>query len=126
LVKKPYEESIRIRINYNKKLQPRNQNAKGSPKNKDTGRNSFFESVTKLFKSEEKAPKAVIFHIHGGGFISMSSFIHQTYTRRWANNLNVPIVSVDYGKAPSRPYPEGLYDCLEAYMWTVNVFTQLF
>ena len=47
-----------------------------------------------------KPPKAVIFHIHGGGFISMSSFIHQTYTRTWASNLEVPIVSVDYGKAP--------------------------
>jgi acetyl esterase/lipase len=45
-------------------------------------------------------PTAVIFHIHGGGFISMSSFIHQTYTRIWANNLKVPIISVDYGKAP--------------------------
>ena len=56
----------------------------------------------------------------------MSSFIHQTYTRIWANNLNVPIVSVDYGKAPDRPFPEGLYDCLEAYMWTVNTFAQVY
>lgn len=30
----------------------------------------------------------------------MSSFVHQTYTRIWANNLKVPIISVDYGKAP--------------------------
>jgi hormone-sensitive lipase len=58
-----------------------------------------------MFKSKEKMPKAVIFHIHGGGFISMSSFIHQTYTRKWANDLNVPIISVDYGKAPDRPFP---------------------
>ena len=42
----------------------------------------------------------------------MSSFIHQIYTRKWAEKLGVPIVSVDYGKAPHRPFPNGLYDCL--------------
>lgn len=88
--------------------------------------NDFFGSMTKLFKNEGKTPKAIILHIHGGGFISMSSFIHQTYTRKWANELGVPIVSVDYGKAPSRPFPEGLYDCFEAYMWVLNIFSQVF
>jgi len=58
------------------------------------------DKIKIIFKKEYQAPKALIFHIHGGGFISMSSFIHQTYTRNWANSLNVPIVSVDYGKAP--------------------------
>lgn len=41
----------------------------------------------------------------------MSSYIHQIYTRIWANNLKVPIISVDYGKAPEHPFPQGLYDC---------------
>lgn len=58
------------------------------------------DSIKNKFRKPNNPPKAVIFHIHGGGFISMSSFIHQTYTRNWANNLQVPIVSVDYGKAP--------------------------
>lgn len=79
-----------------------------------------------IFKKKHEPPKAVIFHIHGGGFISMSSFIHQTYTRNWANSLNVPIVSVDYGKAPEFPYPEGLYDCLEAYLWTMHCMQQVY
>ena len=77
-------------------------------------------------KEEETPPKCVIFHIHGGGFISMSSFIHQTYTRTWANNLKIPIVSVDYGKAPEHPFPEGLQDCLEAYLWTLHCMRQLY
>ncbi len=58
------------------------------------------QTVKNTFKKKNDAPKTVIFHIHGGGFISMSSFIHQSYTRRWANSLNIPIISVDYGKAP--------------------------
>ncbi len=32
-------------------------------------------------------PDKLVFHIHGGGFISMSSFIHQIYTRAWAKQL---------------------------------------
>ena len=77
-------------------------------------------------KMKPTTPQSVIFHIHGGGFISMSSFVHQTYTRTWSNNLEVPIVSVDYGKAPEHPYPEGLKDCFEAYMWTLNCMKQLY
>jgi hormone-sensitive lipase len=56
----------------------------------------------------------------------MSSFIHQTYTRIWANNLDTPIVSVDYGKAPENPYPQGLYDCFEGFMWVLYCFRQVY
>lgn len=56
----------------------------------------------------------------------MSSFIHQAYTRVWANNLKVPIISVDYGKAPEYPFPAGLYDCFEAYMWTLYCYSQIY
>ena len=60
----------------------------------------MMKSLTSWFKKSNEVPETIIYHIHGGGFISMSSFIHQTYSRIWANNLNVPIISVDYGKAP--------------------------
>lgn len=38
----------------------------------------------------------------------------------------MPFISVDYGKAPEHPYPVGLYDCLEAYIWTLNCFEQIY
>ncbi len=41
----------------------------------------------------------------------MSSRSHQTYSRKWANKLGVPVFSVDYRKAPKFPYPYGLDDC---------------
>ena len=44
--------------------------------------------------------KALIIHVHGGGFVSMSSGSHQTYTRLWANEIGVPIFSIDYRLAP--------------------------
>lgn len=53
----------------------------------------------------------IIVHIHGGGFIAMSSGSHQSYTRLWAKQLRVPVFSVDYSLAPQHPYPEALNDC---------------
>lgn len=54
-----------------------------------------FNALTSVFrKMDNHVPEQLIYHIHGGGFISMSTFVHQTYIRSWANSLGVPIVSV--------------------------------
>ena len=50
----------------------------------------------------------------------MSSRSHQTYTRKWANALKVPIFSIDYRMAPDHPYPAGLDDCWQAYMFILT------
>jgi len=63
---------------------------------------------------------SLIFHIHGGGFISMSSRCHENYTRRWAIQTSVPVLSVDYRLAPEFPYPAGLDDVWQAYVWTIK------
>jgi hypothetical protein len=68
----------------------------------------------------------IIFHIHGGGFVSQSSFVHQMYIRKWAKTLGVPIFSVDYRKAPAHPYPSGLDDCFQTYMWLLHYLDQVF
>ena len=52
----------------------------------------------------------MIIHVHGGGFISMSSGSHQNYTRVWANATHVPIISVDYRLAPDHAFPAALND----------------
>jgi len=62
----------------------------------------------------------IIIHIHGGGFVGMSSNAHQNVTRRWASRTNIPIFSIDYGCAPQHPYPRGLEDCWQAYRWIVQ------
>lgn len=48
----------------------------------------------------------IIIHIHGGGFMAMSSSYHQNYLRRYANYLKYPIFSIDYRLAPKFKYPE--------------------
>lgn len=49
----------------------------------------------------------------------MSSDVHQSYTRAWANELGVPIISVDYRLAPQSNFPDQLNDCWQIYHWLV-------
>ena len=64
----------------------------------------------------KKIEKAII-HFHGGGFICQDSGCHQNYTRKWANDLSIPVFSVDYRLAPKNPYPDPVNDAYQAYVW---------
>ena len=50
----------------------------------------------------------------------MSSGSHQNYTRVWANELNVPIFSIDYRLAPKDPFPAALNDVWQVYYWLIE------
>lgn len=77
----------------------------------------------KLFSAKGNV---LILHIHGGGFIGMSSRSHQSYTRKWAIMLGIPIFSIDYRLAPEFPYPAALDDCWQAYHWLRNNAEEMF
>jgi hypothetical protein len=51
----------------------------------------FFENVwAKIIPTNtfDKAKEGcVLFHIHGGGFVAMSTYTHEAYLRRWANKI---------------------------------------
>ena len=64
--------------------------------------------------------RAIIIHVHGGGFVSMSSSSHESYLRKWCNKLEVPVFSIDYRLAPEHPYPQPLDDVWQAYNWVVD------
>ncbi|CAD8072851.1 unnamed protein product [Paramecium primaurelia] len=85
-----------------------------------------FMSMFKSTRNKEFNFDKIIIHIHGGGFVAMSSRSHQTYTRKWANNMRVPIFSIDYKIAPDHPYPEGLDDCWQAYMFIITFIQKFF
>lgn len=59
-------------------------------------------------------------HMHGGGFIALSSRVMQTMTRKWANQLKIPIFSIDYRKPPNDPFPAAPNDCLAVYKFIVK------
>ena len=61
--------------------------------------------------------KKIIIHIHGGGFMAMSSTYHETYLRLFANEIERPVFSIDYRLAPIVQFPEPLHDCIKGYFW---------
>ena len=67
----------------------------------------------------------LIFHVHGGGFISQTSKSHLDYLHQWSTKLNVPIISVDYSLAPEAPYPRALEEVFYVYCWCLNNFPAL-
>ncbi|CAH8505663.1 unnamed protein product [Schistosoma turkestanicum] len=64
----------------------------------------------------------VLFYIHGGGFIALTSQSQDNFLRIWAEQLNCPIIAVDYSLSPEAPYPRALEECYYAYCWiTLNL-----
>ncbi len=70
--------------------------------------------------SDFKNCETIMIHMHGGGFIALSSRMMQTMTRRWANQLKIPIFSIDYRKPPNDPFPAAPNDCLAVYKFIVE------
>ncbi|KAL4435826.1 hypothetical protein ABPG74_015794 [Tetrahymena malaccensis] len=102
------------KLKQNPQQQPKNNE---NPENEEEEKGNVFYRQPSL-KGEREVFDEVIFHIHGGGWISMSSFSHQIYTRRWANLLkDVPIFSIDYKLLPQNKYPAAVADCFQAYCW---------
>lgn len=62
-------------------------------------------------------PKNLIIHIHGGGFVAMSSSSHEMYLRKWINELNIPLISFDYKLSPNSKFPEALNEIYKGYIW---------
>ena len=82
---------------------------------------SFFGLFeTKIDNVESESINAIIIFIHGGGFLRFKHFFHEYYLRELCNRLNIPILGIDYAAAPDHPYPEGLNDCFQMYMWVID------
>jgi hormone-sensitive lipase len=78
---------------------------------------SLFQCCTSKINATRNS---LIIHIHGGGFVAMSSSSHENYLRKWTKALDVPIISIDYGLAPENPYPKPLDDVWQAYNWIIK------
>ncbi|XP_065183811.1 hormone-sensitive lipase-like isoform X1 [Sycon ciliatum] len=88
-------------------------------------RRSFYGRCLGLHSASSEPSKAVIIHFHGGGFLAQTSQSHVSYLSHWANQLNVPVASVDYMTAPEHPYPRAVNDCFYAYAWVLRNATSL-
>ncbi|XP_052474373.1 hormone-sensitive lipase isoform X2 [Carassius gibelio] len=62
----------------------------------------------------------LVLHFHGGGFVAQTSKSHEPYLRSWSQDLNAPVLSVDYSLAPEAPFPRALEECFYAYCWAIK------
>ncbi|KAI8808437.1 Alpha/Beta hydrolase protein [Cladochytrium replicatum] len=73
----------------------------------------------KLYYTGSEAEMAraskIILQLPGGGFVTQDPECHEDYTSMWARHTRIPIVSINYGKAPEFPYPWALEECFDAY-----------
>jgi hormone-sensitive lipase len=82
---------------------------------------SFFGLFqTKIEKKQPENVKGLVLFMHGGGFMKMKNFLHENYLREICNKINIPLIGLDYAAAPEHPYPEGINDCFQAYMWILD------
>ncbi|KAH8194538.1 hypothetical protein TruAng_011301 [Truncatella angustata] len=57
----------------------------------------------------------MILDIPGGGFVAMDPRCNDDKLFAWAGKTGLPILSLDYQKAPEYPYPYALNECFDVY-----------
>ncbi|KAI9661562.1 MAG: hypothetical protein M1829_006253 [Trizodia sp. TS-e1964] len=65
--------------------------------------------------SELKNHNKVILDIPGGGYVAMNPRNHDDKLLTWAGRTGLPVLSLDYRKAPELPYPYALNECYDVY-----------
>lgn len=63
---------------------------------------------------------SIILDIPGGGYVAMSPRTSEDRLLAWAGKTKMPILSLDYKKAPEYPYPYALNECYDVYHMIVS------
>ncbi|KAF2639224.1 alpha/beta-hydrolase [Massarina eburnea CBS 473.64] len=71
----------------------------------------YYNGPLAALKREEK----VVLDIPGGGFVAMDPRNHDDKLMGWAGKTGLPVLSLDYRKAPEWPYPYALNECYDVY-----------
>ena len=83
-------------------------------KNNDNNDNNIIQINNEFRKN------TIMIAIHGGGFMSSSTFLHERYLRKWIKEIDIPIFGINYSLAPKYKYPEAINDVYQAYIWILN------
>ncbi len=59
--------------------------------------------------------RRIVLDIPGGGFVAMDPRANDDKLLAWAGRTGVPVLSLDYRKAPEYPYPYALNECYDVY-----------
>lgn len=75
----------------------------------------FDGSLAELEKQEN-----VVLDMPGGGFVAMDPRTNDDKLLAWAGKTGLPVLSLDYKKAPEYPYPYALNECFDVYTQIVT------
>ena len=62
----------------------------------------------------------VVLDLPGGGFVAMDPRCNDDKLMAWAAKTGLPVLSLDYKKAPEYPYPYALNECYDVYTTIIN------
>lgn len=65
-------------------------------------------------------PARVILYCHGGAYVQGSTVSHMGWTGMLASHNQLPVLSVDYRRAPEHPCPAAIEDCVKVYKWLLQ------
>jgi acetyl esterase/lipase len=65
-------------------------------------------------------PLPALLWMHGGGYVIGTAAQDDALCRRFAHELGIIVVSVDYRLAPEQPFPVPLHDCYDALAWLAH------
>jgi len=71
----------------------------------------YFDGPLSALKNHTK----IVMDIPGGGFVAMDPRTHDDKLIAWAGKTGLPVLSLDYRKAPEFPYPYALNECYDVY-----------
>lgn len=71
----------------------------------------YFDGPLSALKNHSK----LVLDFPGGGYVAMNPRHHEDKLLAWSGKLGVPVLSLDYKKAPEYPYPHALNECYDAY-----------
>ncbi|EXJ79555.1 hypothetical protein A1O3_07834 [Capronia epimyces CBS 606.96] len=71
----------------------------------------YFDGSLAELERQEK----LVLDIPGGGFVAMDPRTNDDKLLAWAGRTGLPVLSLDYRKAPEYPYPYALNECFDVY-----------
>lgn len=74
---------------------------------------------------ETREPGPVMVFFHGGGFVIGDLDTHHNLCTELAAQMDLPLVAVDYRRAPEHPFPAAIEDCESAARWIASSPTEL-
>lgn len=76
----------------------------------------YFDGPLSELRNHEK----VVLDIPGGGFVAMDPRCNDDKLFCWAAKTGLPVLAIDYKKAPEFPYPHAINECFDVYATIVK------